>query len=70
MATKKYGWITKEEKERAEELTKELDTLLTERISALSAGNGKDPYFTQARHAYIYYRSILWTLIDVIGLGR
>jgi hypothetical protein len=64
----KYGFTTKEAKERAEELANELDKLLTERISALSAGSGKDPSWTQGRHAYIYYRSLFYELINIIGL--
>jgi hypothetical protein len=66
----KYGFITQEAKERAVKIAGELNKLLTERISALEVGAGKDPYYTQARHAYIYYRSFLWQLMDIVGLKR
>jgi len=44
------------------EQIKELDDLLTERISDMYEIKG----LMQARHAYIYYRSLLWGIRNTI----
>lgn len=44
------------------EQIKDLDGLLTERISELHQVKGMQ----QCRHAYIYYRSLLWEARDTI----
>ena len=40
-----------------------LDKLLTERIEELHKVNGMQ----QCRHAYMFYRSLLWEINDVIS---
>ena len=59
MATAKETKI-KEATPSAAYLVKELDKLLTERIADLYEIQG----MVQARHAYIYYRSLLWKIGD------
>jgi len=49
-------------KTNIEEKIKELDDLLTERISELHEIKG----MMQARHAYIFYRKLLWEIRDLV----
>jgi hypothetical protein len=49
-------------KNEALELLNDLDKLLTERIEELHKIQGMQ----QARHAYIYYRSLLWEINDKV----
>ena len=53
------------EKEKVDELIdmiKEFDKLLTERISDLYEIKG----MMQARHAYVFYRKLLWEIKDTL----
>lgn len=52
----------KSTKNEALELLNDLDKLLTERIEELHKIQGMQ----QARHAYIYYRSLLWEINDKV----
>lgn len=52
----------KSTKNQALELLNDLDNLLTERIEELHKIQGMQ----QARHAYIYYRSLLWEINDKV----
>lgn len=52
----------KSTKNQALELLNDLDNLLTERIEELHKIQGMQ----QARHAYIYYRSLLWKINDKV----
>jgi len=47
------------------ESVKDLDSLLTERISAMH----NVPELLQARHVYIFYRKLLWEARDTIKYG-
>ena len=50
-------------KEETLEKIKELDDLLTERIVDLHGVKG----LMQARHAYIFYRKLLWEIRDTLN---
>jgi ACT domain-containing protein len=54
--------ITEDTLNEVNEDIKSLDTLLTERISKLHEVKGMQ----QCRHAYIYYRSLLYKVRDTL----
>jgi len=57
--------ISKESIECIQTQIKDLDNLLTERISDFNQVKG----MVQARHAYIYYRKLLWEISETLKLS-
>jgi len=54
--------MSKDKTNEALEKIKDLDDLLTDRISDFHEVKG----LMQARHAYMYYRKLLWEIRDII----
>lgn len=66
--------MTKAEKAKAEEACTRLEKCLDEKIQVLGCvvNDSENPITKlmglQSRHAYIYYRSLLWEIKDAVGL--
>ena len=59
----------KRDMEKAKELAQELDDLLTQRISGFSK-YPYDPNAVQTRHVFIFYRKLLWEIMDAAGISH
>jgi|WetSurSiteA1Bulk_404760.scaffolds.fasta_scaffold789895_1 hypothetical protein len=67
---KKYGFVTEEAKERTEDLLERLEKMMTEMIISLVEPAKTNPIHLSLRHAFTYYRELIWDIQTILGLRR